>query len=492
MSDRAPRQNGATGVRRRATGRWALVGTVVLALLVSGTVAVVTMRGGDVVNEPDVEGERVPMAFGVLGSACDPARAAALHDAGVRFAEIEVDWAAFEPRPGEVDGTYGAELVESVDVCRRAGLGVILTPGLHSAPAWVTDLPGGLYRDQAGEPGPADVPNVVFSTAVRQAVADHLAVLDRWLDLDSLAAVRVGTGHNGELGFPQSETAMPNAFWGFDLAAQRGTGLADGAEVSPMPGWKPGDPTWNGAAVSTDQVREWFDWYSASVAEAVLWVVRELRGLGFTRDVHLPLAGRGALPADLQRAVENRLDGTADRDGSLESGLFYPDQLRRIADSLAESEQPGWGTVSADSSSVDDATSVQARAQDPPQDHCRPEDLTTDLLTDPTVIEWPSHRWTVANARQAGLGVVGENPGSPNTPGTGGNDLTDSSEEQMIAAPEYAQECGMTLFQWAFEDDLFDRDQDGLQAYARRIRDLTRPSGRPSSASLRAGRWGQP
>jgi hypothetical protein len=36
----------------------------------------------------------------------------------------------------------------------------------------------------------------------------------------------------------------------------------------------------------------------------------------------------------------------------------------------------------------------------------------------------------------------------------------------MKYAPRYAQECGMALFLWAFEDGLFSNGRAGLRAYA--------------------------
>jgi hypothetical protein len=431
---------------------------------------------GPVTTEP----EDSDLAFGVLGSRCDDDRVDALREAGVRYAEVGLSWAAFEPVPGEFDEGYATFVRRHLDACDRAGIGVVLTLGLHEAPRWVTELPGGAYVDQHGDTGPEDVPDVVFSTAVRDAVADYLAELDRAVGLGRAAAIRVGTGVNGELGYPGTEGTGRNPFWAFGAAAQRGEGLAEGAEVTPMPGWTPGSSTWNGESVDTEQVRAWFRWYSRSVADAVLWVVRTLRAEGYEGDVHLPLAGRGALPTDLEAALAARLDGTADRDGSLEGGLFYPDQLAHIADGLARTEREGWGTVYADSSSVDDATAVTARQLDPPQDSCQPGDADRDLLVEPGVEQWSSVRWTVANARRAGLDVVGENPGSPDTPRTGGNELTDSSAEQMEYAPRYAQECGMAVFFWAFEDDLFgDRDGAGLDDYAQRITAATTGGRRP-------------
>jgi hypothetical protein len=374
-----------------------------------------------------------------------------------------------------------------IDQCESAGIGVVLTLGLHSAPSWVADLPGGAYVDQHGNRGAEQVPNVVFSAAVRDAVGNYLAELDRAVGLGRAAAIRVGTGVNGELGYPSTGSAGPNPFWAFDPAAQEGVGLADGAAATPMPGWSPGS-TWNGSPVRVDQVRKWFEWYSRSVADAVIWVVGTLREQGFDGDIHLPLAGRGALPADLETALAAGLDGTADRDGSLEGGLFYPQQLPYIAETLARDAQPRWGEVLADSSSVDDATAVTARQLDPPQDSCRPGDADLDLLSEPHVEQWSSVRWTVANARKAGLGVMGENPGSPDTPGTGGNDLTDSSGEQMVHAPRYARECGMSLFMWAFEDDLFSTRPDaGVADYAAQIRNASKGRRQPADGARRRG-----
>ncbi|RBY78262.1 hypothetical protein DQ238_12250 [Geodermatophilus sp. TF02-6] len=463
---------------------------LVLALTVAaavGGVLLVSRQPEDRMQEQDVPG----LAFGVLGSRCDPDRVAELSEAGVRYAELGLSWEHFEPVAGEVDEGYASHVRRQIEQCRQAGIGVVLTLGLHSAPRWVAELPGGSYVDQHGERGPDEVPNVVFSAAVRDAVADYLAELDRAVGLGRAAAIRVGTGVNGELGYPGTEASGHNPFWAFDEAAQNGVGLADGAAVTPLPGWTPGSPVWRGTEVGTEQVRQWFRWYSQSVADAVVWVVRTLRDQGYEGDVHFPLAGRGALPADLEAALAARLDGTADRDGSLEGGLFYPEQLPHIAQSLARTERAGWGGVYADSSSVDDATAVTARELDPPQDTCQPGDADRDLLTEPGVEQWSSVRWTVANARRAGLDVMGENPGSPDTPRTGGNELTDSPEEQMVHAPRYARECGFALFMWAFEDDLFGtRPGVGLDDYAHQIRTVGTGRRRPARPSTGEGRQG--
>ena len=481
----------APGSGRRRQWRGPLtIGIVVLLLAAVGGV-VLASRQPESGPKPVTDGTdaAADLAFGVLGSRCAPDRLGALREAGLRYAEVGLSWESFQPAPDEYDPGYAALVRRLLDQCDSADIGVVLTLGLHSAPTWAAELPGGAYVNQYGDRGSADAPNLVFSGTVRDAVRNYLARLHRDVDLNRVAAIRVGTGVNGELGYPGTESSGNHPFWAFDEAAQNGVGLADGAAVSPMPGWTPGSPTWNGTEVSTEQVRQWFRWYSLSVADAVVWVVRTLREEGYGGDIHFPLAGRGALPADLEAALAARLDGTADRDGSLEGGLFYPEQLPHIAEELARTEQPAWGELYADSSSVDDATAVTARQLDPPQDSCRPGDADRELLTEPGVEKWSSVRWTVANARKAGLPVMGENPGSPDTPGTGGNELTDSSAEQMVRAPQYARDCGMSLFMWAFEDDLFgQRPGAGVADYAQQIRAATSSERRPRRGPHRKDR----
>jgi hypothetical protein len=73
---------------------------------------------------------------------------------------------------------------------------------------------------------------------------------------------------------------------------------------------------------------------------------------------------------------------------------------------------------------------------------------------------WSATRWTVANARAAGLRVMGENPGPPTTPGTGADASSDGPAAQLVYAPRYARQCGLEILMWAFEDDLFADDSE--------------------------------
>ena len=405
------------------------------------------------------------LTFGVLGGSCDADRVGALQQAGVRFVEVGVRWSRFEPAPEQFDQAYIDALRARLARCTDAGLGVVLTPGFQYAPAWVRDLPDGRYRDQNGAANPAKVPNYVFSATVRGAAERYLDRFAAEFPLDGFAAVRIGTSEAGELGYPGMQLGTEgNRFWAFDDAALSGDGLPVGMPPNPMPGWKPGERTWQGRPIDAAAVRSWFDWYAGSAVRTTVWQIGVLRDRGYRGPIHMPLAGRGVLPADLAAATAAALDGTADRDGSLERGLFYPEQLRAIAGATDAS------TLFADVTGVDDATAVAARELDPPQDTCQAADASLPLRDATSVDTWSATRWTVANARAAGLRVIGENPGHPATPGTGGDDSSDDLVEQLVHAPRYAQECGFAVLMWAFEDDLFGSDPEvSVDDLARRI-----------------------
>jgi hypothetical protein len=406
-----------------------------------------------------------PMTFGVLGSSCSPGRMAALRQAGVTMVELPVAWDRYQPEVDAIDHKYVDEVRSRIESCRAAGMAIVLAPGLQYPPAWVRALPGGMLRGNFGAVPNAGSIDLVFSAAVRNAAGNYLAHLASDVGFNSIAAVRVGTNATGELGYPGPEAGgNSHEYWSFGAAPQMGVGLANGMARSPMPVWAPGSPLWAGREVTPEQADVWWSWYTRSAVDAVAWQAARLRELGYTGRVHVPVAGRGVLPADRAEAVAALLDGRADPDGSLERGLDYPTQFSRFA---------GLDGLDVDFTGLDDDTAVRARAANPAQDRCMVGD-STGSLSRPEVSLWPSQRFTTAVARRAGLGLVGENPGPPNAPFTGGSRWSDTIDMQLQWAPAYAAECGMSMFLFAFENDLFDRptaDGDGgrLTDYAIRI-----------------------
>ena len=407
----------------------------------------------------DVDGGGRAVRFGVLASSCDPTRAAAERAAGVDAATIELAWDRYQPAPGLFDAAYAADFRRRIESCRAAGLEVILGLGLQYPPAWVLALPDGRFLDQYRNPSVQGEPNLVFSQPVRAAAQDYLRRLSVDLGLHEVLAVRVGTSRTGELGYPgpiDGNDEGAHDFWGYDNAAQSGIGLAAGMTMTPMPGWVPGERTWRGHPVTTEQTTSWFRWYSDSLIGTLSWQVGQLRELGYLGEFHLPVPGRGALPSDLASALSSHLDGRHDPDGSLERGLDYPTQFRLIAemDRRLRNASPPTRVV-VDFTGLDDITAVQARAEQPAQDACRPDD-TTDLFTRPGIASWSSQRWTIAVARSVGLAVIGENPGSPDLSFTGGAHHSDELKDQIPRAVTYAEDCGLERFLFAFEDELFD------------------------------------
>ncbi|NMO92527.1 hypothetical protein [Actinomycetospora sp. TBRC 11914] len=384
--------------------------------------------------------------WGLLASTCAPDRLAA-RIPGVSVVVVEAHWDRLEPAHGAVDAGYAAALGADVTRCLDAGLQVVLGSGLQYPPAWVRALPGAAPRDQAGRSPTTGVVDEVFSGAVATAADDHLRHLLAAVPARRLAGIRIGTSTAGELGYPGPEAsgAAFDSWWAFGAAPQLGVGLARGQAATPMPGWIPGQPTWRGRAVSAGQARAWFAWYSGAVVRAVGARAATLRAAGYGGPVHVPAAGRGVLPADLDAAVAVRL-ATAVRDGALRRGLDYVGGFPALAAAV-----PG---AVVDVTGLDDATAVAARGLAPPQDRCAPGDAAAVATKAPALDTWPNQRVAAAAATRARLPLVGENPGPPG-PQTGGTAGSDSEREQLRHAPDYARACGLRAFLFAFEDDLY-------------------------------------
>ena len=304
----------------------------------------------------------------------------------------------------------------------------MLGPGLQYPPRWVLELPAGTYRNQAGESPDPPVANLVFSRAVRDAAAAYFARLDADLGWSGSPPSVSGPPIPASSATPVPARAPRT---GPSTTPRRVAPAGRTVcRAAPLPDWEPGDATWRGEPVTVEHVTSWFRWYADAVVAAIGWQVDVLSTLGFAGDVHLPVAGRGVLPADLADAVDHRFGG-ADRDGALGRGLDYPAQFPV----LARLDAAYRGRLVVDFTGLDDVSAVRARALDPPQDTCRPSDVETVRAGDAGAVLWSAQRWTTANARLVGLPLVGENPGGPDLAHTGGAPDSDSTAEQLRNAP---------------------------------------------------------
>ncbi|UKA49001.1 hypothetical protein LFT48_16370 [Arthrobacter sp. FW305-123] len=387
-----------------------------------------------------------PLSFGVLGGTCSAGNLAALHDAGVSVVELPLAWDRYQPKQQHVDRSYVASIRSQLKRCREAGMAVVLSLGVHYPPDWVRGLPGGMLKGSKGGIPANSGAELVFSADVRNAAKKYMALVAADLGFQGVSAIRAGTNDVGELGYPGPEDGgNRHEYWAFGDAPQLGIGLAEGMAASPMPGWVPGSGSWDGQLVTEEQVQQWWAWYSGSVVDATKWQIGELRKLGYQGRVHVPVAGRGVLPADIEKAIKGHLDGRSNPDGAQERGLDYSAQFPSLA------ALPG---VDVDFTGLDDVSAVRAAALVPKQDRCLPAD--EEKVLEKNVYAWSSQRYTSALARRAGLGLVGENPGPPGSPFTGGSSQSHSLAEQLRAAPGYAAECGMTMFLLGFEENLFE------------------------------------
>ncbi|WP_433800222.1 hypothetical protein [Actinomycetospora sp. CA-084318] len=416
-----------------------LPAAIVLALVVSVALPTGRARAAD------------GPAWGFVASTCSESSVAANRAYGLAVVEVEAYWDRYLPtRAGVVDTAYVADLRSRITRCLDAGLRVVLGSGTQYPPAWVRALSGSKLVDQRGRNPATGALDTVFSATVRAAQVDYLRRLVRDLPSSRIEAIRVGTSVAGEIGYPGPNEAgdgFLQSWWAFSPAAQQGTGLAAGASRTPMPGWVPGQRTWQGRAVTASAARSWFLWYSRALTTAIKGQHDALRGAGYAGQVHLPAPGKGVLPADLTTATNALLNGTGDRDGSLGRGLNYPDQFGVLAGSTSR-------TVIA-LTGIDDATAVLARRQSPPQDACRDGDAAASVAAGTPVHLWSNQRFARAQATRANLPAVGENPGPPAAQ-TGGTSYSDSLAEQIARSPAYARGCRLAAllvaFEWAMDD----------------------------------------
>lgn len=387
-------------------------------------------------------------AWGVVDSTCAPDRLAAQRAAGLTVSVVEAHWDRLQPRPGGFEPGALADLTARLGRCLDAGMRVVLGSGAQYAPSWAADLPDARLRDQRGAVTRTKGVDVVFAAAPRAALDDYLTRLVAALPADRLTGIRVGTSAAGEIGYPGPHESGygVDSWWAFGEAAQGRGALAPGQRSSPLPGWVPGSASWDGRPMTAAAAGAWFGWYSGALVEALAAQARTLRAAGFGGEVHLPVPGRGVLPADRSVAVGALLDGHGDRDGSLGRGLDHVAAMPGLAATVP-------GPLVIDLTSVDDATAVRARALDPPEDLCTPEDAEDSLAPTVRVERWSNLRFARAQAARAGLAVVGENPGPPGE-ATGGVPDSDPEIEQVRRAPAIARACGLASFTLAFEEDL--------------------------------------
>jgi len=356
-------------------------------------------------------GAAEPRWYGTLQH--DPARLAALRQAGIGATVLEIAWSRWQPEAGRSDDAYIAQARARLAVLRWAGMQVALDLGMQYPPAWAQALPHARFRNQFGEdyvdPAPGkNIVNAVFNAAMRERQAAYAAQVFAALGHD-FALVRLGWGWYSELNFPRAVHAgRKNCYWAYDEFAQgRVPGLPPGIPPCPVPGWKPGE-----ASPDHDAARRFANWYIDALRDYHDWQIATVRALHPGRLAML-YPSWGLRPGQLDAAIACDLDGSQEaQHGDLAMGEYWPRMVVGIRD-------PGVVVYST----WLDAPFGDDRSPDPAQ--------------------WCPMRWLASLAASRGLMVAGES--------TGNNDAA-----ALRRCVVRAEELKLLGFFWAFEGELFD------------------------------------
>jgi len=356
----------------------------------------------------------------------DPARDAATSQAGSPAVVIGVSWDRCEPGEGKFDDAYLQSIATRIAAFRADGKSLVLDLGVQYPPQWIFALPSSHFVNQYGDafapaPGAGECGvNLVFSQAMRERYAAYLDHLFGALG-NGFAAVRLGGGRYGELGYPSARSGgRMNCYWAFDPIAQgQLAGLPPGEEVCPIPGWTPGTPT-----PGHDSARRFLDWYLRSLENYHDWQIADARRhFGGPLFMLYPSTG-GLRPGQLEAAIGDDCNGATGPEQTGEVGRGY-DTARFVA---------GIG----DSGVVVYTTWVDGF------------EGSDDTSSDPR--RWsPGHYLaSLAAAHQPPLLVGGENTGHP-------DDLAN-----LELTFQRMRENHLCALFWAFEPTLF----DGKSAHA--------------------------
>ncbi|MFJ3583228.1 beta-galactosidase [Streptomyces sp. NPDC090127] len=425
--------------------RRAVLGLLTALVLVLATLGILRQADGS-------ESGSEAYWFGTLQTDASEARHEDEH--GVRVAHLEIDWDRFEPRQDVYDTTYAEGVKDRIRAFRDAGMKIEAGLGLHHPPDWLaTAYPWTVYVNQFGERS-SQSPNIVFSSDIRAEAEQYVHEVKERIGLGDFWALRIGVDESGEFAYPPPVSAdRPDGeFWAFDDNAQSTAASSDRPATvarNPFPEWRPGEDTYRGKPFTEQQVRLWYDWYLASLTDAVNWQIGMYTELGHTGPLKVLIPGAGHRPADQREAITAHL-GPADAARLVGRGVAFFETLGMM--------HPQENVVLVSTALVDGTGSPRDNA-------CAPTDADVDVQApdEAVVRSWSSTRWLVAVARAEGFTrIAGESAGpqvAPYHPGV------------MVTAAQQMTSCGLEGMMWAFDENLYDGTPgSSLEEYAAVIR----------------------
>lgn len=372
--------------------------------------------GGGTVTGPE---------FGVLAS--DPTYAADDYAAGIRWASIELDWAAIEPARGQFDAA--GIPTQRIATYRAAGWKIELSLGLHgNPPEWAATVEP--WMDQTGATQTTNGPNW-FSATVQKDIDDYITYVIQTIGPTNIDAVRIGgTSNAGEVDYPIGD--QPYRYSAFSASALAGTPLIP---KNPAPSCKP--PT-----CSATDAPIFLAWYVDSLSKFCNHQVETIRTAGYQGDVSWLFAGGGISPGLKTLMLANGLGPSTeapDDYGVASAGLDEPELIGKIADK-------GTRTVIVNTG-VNDSTIATA----------------DEASTDPEL--WSAPHWTAYNADKYMLRKAGENVGYT-------ADGYDSAARMQLAF-DTMKKYGYGKLMWAFDKEMRTANGAKIEDYKRLI-DLSR------------------
>lgn len=412
-----------------------LVLAATISLITASTVSASFIDKNDAGTQRSVKITGSPPLFGTLDTEVSGISTDKL--AGVSVAMFELDWAAFEPQPGQFNKSYISSMQGFLKEFRSAGMRITLGLGLQDPPSWVFSLPNSSYENQDGTI--ARQANFVFSEAVQQAASLYVKQVAADLPLSEFWAIRITSGGNDEMLYPAG-----GSYWAFNKSALTGIGLPPTMTANPFPNWRPGK-----SGLSPSQIDEWVSWYVRGLDKVTNWQMQTLSALGFNGYYQLVTPGSGTRPDDLTAEEKANLPNSVTGVGAV---------WDRYYEMLAnKSKVVAYISSVADESGNDDT--------------CQAGDDSLSL-TSSTMDSWSATRWISRIAAANHLLVAGENPGYGLPTSLNPHYKDTSSRGMMADAIRQAVSCGFQAFYWAHDKDFFNGTMS-FSLYRRDIASIT-------------------
>jgi len=349
------------------------------------------------------------------------ANAVSEYNGGVRLAMIDLNWEGYEIDDNIWNENYADWIRNRYNQLKNAGFAITLGLGTYNTPRWLLDKPGSRFVNQNGaESGSA---NFIFSTDMRTYFVRYLNKIKDLFggDFSDIYAIRITSGGECELLYPSG------GYWGYDIAAQTGNGLAADMEKCPELGWKPGVGT-------VVQAERWTEWYVKSLADFVEWQRAQLDGLGFKGWYQILTPGMGVRPYYYEEYINSRLVPFKEVLGV--GAVWF-----KLYGYLPKDRTVVYISSVADNSGNNDVT--------------LPSDDNVSLM-DIQCTGWSATRYLVRIAHEFGMKVGGENVGY-NAPPSFNDFYRDLSGNGMLSVAMKQVTAGkFQCFYWAHSDRMWD------------------------------------